>query len=187
MIFAGADTSDNLKYVSFIIGVADDIKSIHGKLEHSNIHMRKLPKLDKERIIKNLHIEGDVFATCMYINRPNVIDKISAKFERKRRGIKRKKYVEDQYDFLFIDKVRSIYRNFLDMHSIRLESIIFEIDHDLRKAFSHLGLRNRDPSITHEIADIVAYCNSKSRRCKNIVELDLSMDLEGLLARRLHL
>jgi hypothetical protein len=42
--------------------------------------------------------------------------------------------------------------------------IIFEIDTDLGKSFSRVGLKHNNPDFTYEIADVVAYCNTKKDR-----------------------
>jgi hypothetical protein len=68
-----------------------------------------------------------------------------------------------------------------------LEITPFEIDHDMRKMFSHLGLKQKDSSSTHEIADVIAYCNSKNRRISGIPEIDLTEDLKTSLSKRLHI
>ena len=69
MLIAAADTSDNWKYVSIIIGSYEDIKAIYRTLNCKDIHMRQLSSIEKNNIIKGLTIKGDSpvkpkFALC---------------------------------------------------------------------------------------------------------------------------
>jgi hypothetical protein len=48
LFIGAADTSNNDRCVSFVIGSFESIKNIHKKLGFSNIHMRDLIRVKKE-------------------------------------------------------------------------------------------------------------------------------------------
>jgi hypothetical protein len=186
LLIGAADTSSNWEYVSIIIGVTDDIKRIYKKLDCQGIHMSDLSKKDKNKIIKKLEIKGEVFATCLQVGRFEIVNEINKRISRQTR-MARRKYIQDQFDYVFIDKIKGIYREFLNRHSIIINNIIFEIDKDLRNSFSHIGLKYKDPDFTHQIADIIAYCNTKNKTISHLSEINLSEELKNSLSKRLHI
>lgn len=181
MIRAGADTSGNRRYISIVMGISSDIKTMHTSLGCDNIHMRKLCKRVKNKVRTNFTVSGDIFIACIEVNKPSIV----ANVHKKLKGKRHKKFVEDQYDDLLKYRLKQICDGFLRDHNIRFEELRFEIDHDLRKAFSHLGIRTADESITHQIADVVANQNSGKKSFKGICEKDISKEMENLLTNRL--
>lgn len=180
MLCAAADTSDNFNYISVVIGVSQDLIRLHRRLDRSDIHMRKLSKKNKGRIINNFKCSGDVFAICLKIDRSSTVNYLYNRLKTQ----KHKKYVEDQFDFVFRDILRHSCESFLHSHKLAFEEITFEIDNDLRRSFSHLGINHISPKIIHQIADLVAHCNSAKRDLENVHERDVSLEIRDKLVRR---
>lgn len=182
MLIAAADTSDNWKYVSIIIGSSEDIKAIYRILNCKDIHMRQLSIIEKNIIIKGLTIKGDVRVVCFYVNRFQIVKEIQTKLSKKKR--KSKQFIEEHYNYILKEKIRKFYQQFLVSHSTALENIAFECDADIRKTFLHLGMKPKEAHITHELADIIAYCNYKDRTVDKVVEKDISEELKDELEKR---
>lgn len=174
MLRAGADTSLNGRYISIVIGVPNDIKNMYARLGCDDIHMRKMCKREKQKIKSNFRVVGDVFVACLEVNKASSVNMVYDRI----RGSKHKRFVENQYDTLFRDKLKQICHNFISNHNSNFDGLVFEIDKDLRKAFNHLKIQNKDPDIVHEIADIVANSNASKRNLKNVVEENISKDLK---------
>lgn len=179
-----ADTSSNWRFVSIVVGVTDDINRICKNLGFSGIHMRQLNKDHRHSIIKRLEINGEVQIMCLNVGRFQITNQLHDRMDKNSRTGKRK-YIEDQFDYVFVSKIKRILCPFLTSHSITMDNMVFEIDTDLRKCFSLLGLRYKDPDFTHQIADIIAHCNTKGKRIPNVPEIDLSGELMNSLSKRL--
>jgi hypothetical protein len=139
--------------------------------------------ISRESIVASEHKES---ICVIYLERKNQGSLDNGVVSRLRGTRKaRKKYVENQFDYVFIAEVKRIYRDFLNNHGSTIDNVVFEIDADLRKSFSHLGLTNKDPDYVHDIADIIAYCNTRRKPVPQILERDISIDLRASLVRRL--
>ena len=97
---------------------------------------------------------------------------------KKETRIARRKYIQVQFDYVFIESMKKIYSETFD-------NIMFEIDTDLGKSFSRVGLKHKNPDFTYEIADVVAYCNTKNKIVSQVLEENISKCLKALLCRRL--
>ena len=186
MIIGAADTSGNWNFISILIGNEQDICQTYSKLGYSGIHMRMLPKPIKEKVIKRFEVTNDIFCMSINVNKSSIIRKFEIRMRRnKRESIK--KYVEQQYNYVLFNEIDKICRDFLTKHNVSISEIIFEIDNDLRTFFSSNGLKFSNPSMAHEITDIIAYCNSTSRDLKRVSEKDVSDKVELALVKRLRL
>ncbi|MER5174603.1 MAG: hypothetical protein ABJB76_01060 [Candidatus Nitrosocosmicus sp.] len=185
-MIGAADTSDNWNHLSIIIGERDVINQIHEKLKISSIHMRNLQKRDKDKVITKLDIKSDIFCICLVVNSGSIIDNLLEDMRRDTRQSLRK-HIQEQYDHVLFDEINKLCKEFLVTHRTTIEEIGFEIDNDLRRFFRLKGLRPDNPSIAHEITDIIAYCNTKSKRLKNVKEMDISNPITVSLTRRLGL
>jgi hypothetical protein len=187
LLIGGADTSGNWNHLSIIIGEEQFISQIYKELEYSaGIHMRMLPKKIKDRIVRKLHIHGDVFCLCIIVNKSLIIGNI----EKRMRGYRReslKKHIEKQYHYVLFTEINKICKEFLLQHHTSITEIVFEIDNDLRKFFSLNGIKCCNPSRAHEVSDVIAYCNTTSKNLEKVVERDISNLLENSLSRRLNL
>jgi hypothetical protein len=139
--------------------------------------MRQLPRKEKSKVIRQLQIRGDVSVACLCVDRRTIVNEVVARFRDTR--IAKRKYVESQFDYVFIAEIKRIYREFLNNHDSTMENVVFEIDADLKKAFSHLGLTNKDPDYVHDIADIIAYCNTVEKPVAQVLGRNLSIDLRA--------
>jgi hypothetical protein len=187
LLIGAADTSDDWNYISMIIGDKNDISRIRNHIDYSKIHMRNLPKKDKDRIISKLKIKNEVFCICIQVNKWNIINDIVPRIINRKGRESKRKYVQNQYDHVLYDEIIKLCKNFLYKHKTYINDIVFEIDNDLNKFFSFKGLKSTKPSHAHEIADVIAYCNAKSRNITDIIERDISDIMITQLERRLGL
>lgn len=173
--------------MSIVIGDEGDIKRIYENLGVSSIHMRNLSKRDKRDIINRLEINGHVLATCLNVGRFQIINALHDKMLNDSRIAKRK-YIEIQFDYVFSESIKSIYRSFLTDQRTMLSDVVFEVDQDFRKPLSHLGVkRNAEAKLAYTIADVIANCNCAGKHIPRVLEKDLLAGLKESISRRLGL
>jgi hypothetical protein len=164
-----------------------DMQRIYENLGVSSLHMRHLSKRDKRDIINRLEINGHVLATCLNVGRFQIINELHDKMRSESRIAKRK-YIETQFDYVFSESIKSIYKSFLTSQGTILSDVIFEVDQDFRKPLSHLGLkRNAEAKFAYTIADVIANCNYTGKHISKVLEKNLFIGLKDSISRRLRL
>jgi hypothetical protein len=76
LFIGAADTSNNDRCVSFVIGSFESIKKIHKNLGFPNIHMRDLEMREKKLVISRMEIKGDIRIVCFHINRHDIVNRL---------------------------------------------------------------------------------------------------------------
>lgn len=181
MLIGAADTSDNRNHLSVIIGTVETIRGIHNAIGFRKIHMRDMTSDEKDLVIKNFVIKGDIHAVCFHMNRTDIVTRVHSQL-RKRKG---KKFVEMQFSYALITKIRGVCLPFLVKHKRVLEAVTFQCDSDMRTTFTHLGFQWCFPDVAHELTDVIAYCNSQNRKLDDkITEIDLADKLEHECRKR---
>ena len=177
-----ADTSDNERHLSIVIGSKESIKAIHKSIGFTRIHMRDMTSDEKEKVIKNLHVNGDIRIFCFSINRAEIVKRVHKQLLKKKR--REKKFVEMKFNDSLITKIRNSFEPFLVEHQLVLENIAFECDNDMRRTLSRLGFDYSEPDLAHQLTDVVAYCNYIRRKLYKVSEKDLTMKLESECRKR---
>lgn len=181
MFIGAADTSSNDKCVSFVIGSFESIMKIHKKLGFTNIHMRDLEMREKKLVIHRMEIKGDVRIVCFHVNRHEIINRLQRELESRMR---KKGYLEEHFNRALGLQINFQYGSFVASHSVNLESINFECDRDMKRTLSYLGFQCVNPSITHELADVTAYCNGKNISMDKLIERNVAPNIEREIRRQ---
>jgi hypothetical protein len=128
-----------------------------------------------------MEIKGDIRIVCFHINRPEIVNRLQGELGSRMR---KKGYLQQHFNRALGLQINSQYSSFLASHKMNLNSINFECDADMKHTLSYLGFQCVNPSITHELADITAYCNGKDISMHRVIERNVVPNLEREIRRR---
>ena len=184
MLVAGADTSDNDQYVAIVVGEAENVDRIHGRLGVPHIHMTKFAsRREKQNIAQSLALDGCIRSACFKIDRPKIIQRVER--QRNKGGeFAQRRRIQVQFNYALRKRISEVFSEFVSSNGTSLSEIVFQVDHDLQETLQSTGLRCGLMSKAHELADIVGWANHASMQIENVLEFDFTKDIEEYVLER---
>jgi hypothetical protein len=183
MLVGGADTGSSWTIMSIVVGDEGDIARIHGLSGYSEIHMRNITsREEKLRIVTVTKMSGCVSSICLQLDRYKILVNIRAKSK----NVSSQK-ISQALNYAIRDKINEYFGDFCASNGENLSNITFQTDPDLSKVFVSTGMHVAVKGKAHELADVVAWGNKEHIKMQNIVEDDITIEVERKTLKRLNM
>ncbi len=104
----------------------------------------------------------------------------SSKFGRATRS-----EIHRRFDYALINEIRNTINDFLLKRNTSINDLVIEVDSDMRKTLKMAGLKTKEPSTAHDLADIVAWANTKNFKHKDVQDIIITNEIEQAILKRI--
>jgi hypothetical protein len=168
---AAIDDAGDLEYLSILVGEREKLESIAKTIPTGFSHLTHHDERTKKDILKQFNLSGNIQICCLRFGYGDLV----SEFERKSKGsgdvtsIKMKFYnnlaIEAKANW------NSLFKDFLYSNKLYLHDLVFEIDNGLIKnILKRNGIKFRQPSKIHKIADCIVHANFKNWSVEGVNE-----------------
>jgi hypothetical protein len=171
-LYAAIDETNDFEYLSFIVGLKEDIMRIEEKIPPSFTHMTRScsGKSEKLELVNKFDFRENVLVHCAKFSIRKLKKKIDDEIILNHVSRKPKSQIYNILASEFRLELEKMYGNFVKKFGFSLNEIYFQVDNDIiRDLLKKSNLQYKKPQIGHRITDCVAHVNGKHWPTKSII------------------
>jgi hypothetical protein len=170
-LYGAIDDTNNLEYLAFVVGDEEAFKTNLKHLPRGFTHMTNMSgKYEKKDLLKKFNFDGNIQVCCVKFGLYELKSTIQSALAAANNLNMASKKINARISYEMASDIKRLYTDFVIKNGLDITKIEFEIDNqNVLRYLKDGGLRFRQRSEYHKIADCISHANGHGFRLGNNV------------------